>query len=337
MLKVGELAARAHLTVRTLHHYDSIGLLRPSARSDAGYRLYNRQDVARLQQIQALRGFGMALSDIGKYLDSPEASALKIVERQLSTLERQIAQAAHMHELLLQLRQQLAEGEEPDLSTWLTTLEQMTMYEKHFTKDELEQLPLYRDPGLQAEWKRMVGQAQQLMDTGVAPSAPEAKAFALRWLERLEHDSGGNHAFMLRLTSMVARHPQAAEHEFGLTPALMDYVRTAIGELKFDVWAKYLAPDVIERMRRHHAARGGEWVALGERVHDAIRRRVAPSLPEAKELARQWGELFLDMVGPTPEATEQFRRANKCEPILRMGSGISDEVLDFLRKVHEAR
>jgi DNA-binding transcriptional MerR regulator len=62
MLKVGELAALANLTVRTLHHYDDIGLLRPSARSDAGYRLYSRDDVARLHQIQALRAFGMGLA-----------------------------------------------------------------------------------------------------------------------------------------------------------------------------------------------------------------------------------------------------------------------------------
>lgn len=62
MLRVGELAARAGLTVRALHHYDSIGLLVPSARSDAGYRLYDRNDVARLHQIQALRKFGMALA-----------------------------------------------------------------------------------------------------------------------------------------------------------------------------------------------------------------------------------------------------------------------------------
>ena len=84
MLKVGELAARAGLTVRTLHHYDSIGLLCPSARSDAGYRLYHRDDVARLQQIQALRSFGMGLADVKTYLDSLAASPLAIVERQLS-------------------------------------------------------------------------------------------------------------------------------------------------------------------------------------------------------------------------------------------------------------
>ena len=65
MLKVGELARRTGLTVRTLHHYDSIGLLSPSARSDSGYRLYQRDDIARLHQIQALRRFGMSLADIG--------------------------------------------------------------------------------------------------------------------------------------------------------------------------------------------------------------------------------------------------------------------------------
>lgn len=46
-LKIGELAKRSGLTVRALHHYDSIGLLCPSARSEAGYRLYNRDDIAR--------------------------------------------------------------------------------------------------------------------------------------------------------------------------------------------------------------------------------------------------------------------------------------------------
>jgi DNA-binding transcriptional MerR regulator len=95
MLKVGELAAAAGLTVRTLHHYDSIGLLRPSARSDAGYRLYARDDVARLQQIQALRSFGMGLADIGLYLDSPAGSPLAVVERQLAAGTADAGSGAH--------------------------------------------------------------------------------------------------------------------------------------------------------------------------------------------------------------------------------------------------
>ena len=144
MLKVGELAARAGLTVRALHHYDSIGLLTPSARSDAGYRLYGRDDVARLHQIQALRKFGMALADIGAYLDSPDASPLSIVSRQLAALDRQIAERRRMRAQLPLVRDQLASGETPELATWLTTLEKMTMYDKYFSKDELQRLPLDR-------------------------------------------------------------------------------------------------------------------------------------------------------------------------------------------------
>src|SRR5438067_8913891 len=123
MLKVGELAALAKLTVRTLHHYDSIGLLRPSARSDAGYRLYDRDDVARLHHIQALRAFGMSLSDIGLTLDSPAGSPLAIVERQLEALEVRMAEAARLRDQLLRVRAELVRGSAPDLSTWLTTLE----------------------------------------------------------------------------------------------------------------------------------------------------------------------------------------------------------------------
>ena len=50
-LKVGELARRTGLTIRTLHHYDEIGLLKPSLHTDVGHRLYRAGDVARLQQV----------------------------------------------------------------------------------------------------------------------------------------------------------------------------------------------------------------------------------------------------------------------------------------------
>lgn len=65
-LVIGELAKRPGLTVRTLHHYDAIKLLSPPTRSDAGYRLYNRQHInrqhiERLRRIQALRRLGLSL------------------------------------------------------------------------------------------------------------------------------------------------------------------------------------------------------------------------------------------------------------------------------------
>ena len=61
---VGALAARTGLTVRTLHHYDTIGLLSPSGRTEAGYRLYSETDVRRLEHIVVLRSLGVSLPEI---------------------------------------------------------------------------------------------------------------------------------------------------------------------------------------------------------------------------------------------------------------------------------
>jgi DNA-binding transcriptional MerR regulator len=69
--KVSELAALAHVTVRTLHHYHEIGLLVPSARSQAGYRLYSAEDVERLYRIQIYKELGLPLETIGRMLDGP--------------------------------------------------------------------------------------------------------------------------------------------------------------------------------------------------------------------------------------------------------------------------
>ena len=66
---VGEVASLAGVTVRTLHHYDRIGLLVPSGRSESGYRLYAYADLERLREIRLLRELGFGLDAIGRLLD----------------------------------------------------------------------------------------------------------------------------------------------------------------------------------------------------------------------------------------------------------------------------
>ena len=68
---VGQVAGLAGVTVRTLHHYDEIGLLSPDGRSRAGYRRYGDADLARLQQIMFYRELGFALDEIAAMLDDP--------------------------------------------------------------------------------------------------------------------------------------------------------------------------------------------------------------------------------------------------------------------------
>ncbi len=68
----GQLASLAHVTVRALHHYDEIGLLRPSGRTRSSYRLYTEADAERLQQVLFFRELGFALEDIGRILRDPK-------------------------------------------------------------------------------------------------------------------------------------------------------------------------------------------------------------------------------------------------------------------------
>ena len=86
-LTVGQLASRFGITVRTLHHYDEIGLLAPSARSSAGYRLYSEADITRLQHIVVYRRLGFGLEEIALLLAHPGS-----VEQHL---RRQRAAVAH--------------------------------------------------------------------------------------------------------------------------------------------------------------------------------------------------------------------------------------------------
>ena len=73
LLTVGQVAERFDVTVRTLHHYDEIGLLVPSDRSAAGYRLYTEDDLVRLQHVVVYRRLGFALEEVALLLEQPES------------------------------------------------------------------------------------------------------------------------------------------------------------------------------------------------------------------------------------------------------------------------
>src|SRR5687768_1699666 len=88
--KINEVAQLAGVSVRALHHYDSIGLLTPSNRSAAGYRLYCDSDLLRLQQIMIGRALGLALEDIRRMLDDVTADRRELLQRQRAQLTERV-------------------------------------------------------------------------------------------------------------------------------------------------------------------------------------------------------------------------------------------------------
>jgi len=88
---VGRVADLSGVTIRTLHHYDEIGLLSPGGRSDAGYRVYEDSDLERLQRILFYRELGFTLKEISTIIDDPGTDAMGHLRRQRGLLVERIA------------------------------------------------------------------------------------------------------------------------------------------------------------------------------------------------------------------------------------------------------
>ena len=102
MKTVKQLAEEANITVRTLHYYDAIGLLRPAKVSESGYRLYDERNVRQLEKILFLKSLGLSLESIDQALKD-SASAQHIFEQQREALKMNIQQTKHQLDLLEQL------------------------------------------------------------------------------------------------------------------------------------------------------------------------------------------------------------------------------------------
>lgn len=335
-LKVGELAKRSGLTVRALHHYDSIGLLCPSARSDAGYRLYNRADIARLHQIQALRRFGMALSDIGSFLAGPGSNLPAIVDHQIGALTRQIEQADVLRTQLTRLREQLAAGDEPDLSEWLTTLEHMTMYDKYLSKEQRDRLPFFNGPNdTTVQWDALVAQMRSLMQAGAAPSEPAVQQLALTWMGMLVRDTCGDAALAVGLTELNDNEP-AMRKQNGVTPELTGFVLQALAAFRMGIFRKYLDDDEFAFMQANYGKRGREMPALIARIGQQIAAGVPPDALAAAQLAGEWQELFEVYAGKNPVTHAKFRIAYANEPDLFKGTFVNPDLLAWIREAISA-
>src|SRR5918992_1429172 len=132
-LKVGELARRTRLTVRTLHHYDAIGLLRPSLHTEAGHRLYTAGDVARLQQVLSLRQLGFSLEEVRDCLDRPGFSPLECIRLHIGRLREQVEMQRELCEKLEAIAAHFRAAEEVSADEFLKVIEGMTMIENYYT------------------------------------------------------------------------------------------------------------------------------------------------------------------------------------------------------------
>ncbi len=145
MLKIGELAKRTGLSVRTLRHYDEIGLLTPSGRTEAGYRLYSMQDVKRLQHILSLKQLGFSLKKITEVLSAETLSLSQTINEQIQLVEKNVQSQTALLQQLNSLKDKFSSGENIAIDDFLDTMEMMKMYEKYFDEEQLAKLAKVRE------------------------------------------------------------------------------------------------------------------------------------------------------------------------------------------------
>lgn len=334
VLKIDELAARSGLTVRALHHYHDIGLLTPSARADSGYRLYNRDDVARLHKIQALRKFGMSLADIATFLASPDAPFADVVSQQIAALDQQIKQASTLREQLGRLQQQMSGDGDPVLEDWLGTLEHMKLYEAYFTPEEMRRLPFWQqDARRNAKWRAMTEELKSLMTRGVATDSEAASMLAQRWMETLEQDTGANLEFAVRMTAMLQQQKDAGDNSpISEKVRQYMYLGEAFMARKMTIYAKYLSEDQMQQLRANSRKPAPEATALYLKLQRQMDNGVPPQEPASQALAREWQHMMHSRVGDSPGLQARIDLAHDQEPELLRGTWLSAATVAYIRK-----
>jgi DNA-binding transcriptional MerR regulator len=199
MVKIGEVARQTGLTIRTLRHYDSIGLLQPSERSESGYRLYTFRDIERLARILALRALGLPLEEIRGVLDDPRFSLAECLRFHLGHLDNEIERQRQARERLSSVLERFESSPALSIEDLTKTLEVIRMFEKYYTPDQLEELRRRRETigeeriqQVQREWADVFAGFRTAMERGLAPSSPEVQVLATRSKELIAEFTGGD-------------------------------------------------------------------------------------------------------------------------------------------------
>src|SRR5262245_59086302 len=233
-LKVGELARATGLTIRTLHHYHEIGLLRPSLHTVSGHRLYTAADVARLQQVISLRQLGFSLEEVRDCLHRPDFSPVEVIRHHVARLREQIAMQQGLCERLEVLAAGFDEAGEVSADEFLWTIEVMNMIENYYTPEQMEYFKKRREEAAAAgqdiaqqgtaDWAELLAQYTAEMEKGTDPADPKLKELEKRRQALVNAFTGGDQAIAQNLKRLWTEQGDKLCARYGMDPKLMEYL-----------------------------------------------------------------------------------------------------------------
>ena len=234
--KVGELAQIAGVSVRTLHHYEAVGLLVPGERTAAGHRLYSETDVRQIYRILVLRRLGFALDDISAALNGGGIDLRETVRRHLEELDRQRAAQEKVRSRLIQLLEALDGRQAPSTQEFVDLLEVMTMHEKYYTEEQLAQLAERREAlggdeamkRAEQDWADLIAAVEAERAAGSDPAGPRMQELAAKWQDLIDQFTGGDPEIFKSLKTMYQEEGPEKASRGMVDVEMMSYMQQAL-------------------------------------------------------------------------------------------------------------
>lgn len=210
-MTVGELAKKMGTTVRTLQYYDKENLLKPSAESEGGRRLYTDRDMINLHQILSLKSLGFSLEDIKKRLislDTPDEVA-NALANQAANIEKQIGVLSETLADIRALREEVLQMKTVDFKRYAAIITNLQMKNenynliKYLDDKMLEHCSSAFDRDSAAEiiktYSRLSRQAAKYQASGVRPDSEKGLKFAEEFWKMIEKFTGGDMSLLPKL------------------------------------------------------------------------------------------------------------------------------------------
>lgn len=240
MYTVKQLADLAEVSVRTLHYYDEIGLLKPARVGENGYRYYDNDAVYHLQQILFFRELDLSLSEIGEIMGMPDFDLVAALHAHRAGLEARIRRLRSLINTIDGTILDLTGGvgmSKKKLFTGFTPEE-----EKKYAQQARE---MWGSESVDASYRRYnrytAEQKQQIAEEGTAvyvdlveligeaePASPEVQAVIARWHEHMKYFVEPNPGYLRGLGDLYNDHPDFRRNFEELHPGLPEFMREAI-------------------------------------------------------------------------------------------------------------
>ena len=240
---VREFAALTGTTVRTLHHYDRIGLLRPSGRRASGYRVYRPDDLLRLEQIAALKSLGLPLREIGHILDRPALTLRRSLRVQAEIIAEEARKLERAARAIRRLEGQLETDKKVDFRKVVKIIKEIQMSEetkknwaeRFYSPEEMREFqeigkgytPNQMD-AYQKKWAALIEEIKSNLDQH--PASPAAQDLARRWKALFDEAYGGHPNLGKRIGEAYRRGTVPKEHQM-ISPEVWDFIRKASATL----------------------------------------------------------------------------------------------------------